>query len=260
MKYQEFEKFKGDLDGKAQLLSKLLGHAELKGAVEAERNTIFQSADHVLAAWQASYLSYVFCAKVMSDENLSTQIKIDAWRQFHQAMQPQKSGDIIQGHLTPAQYDSPPSACNSGVKPGDAVLYYGNSAAVTSIFPHAVLRIRGRDVISLNRDADGALTINMEILGSDGRAIVEIKDNVFTVNPNNFFSMERPDKSSLIVYDRHKEKVVDIEYLNEAAIRVTGVIHYADQTVKIGEGASNIGGWNMSASCSRGYGADVVVE
>jgi hypothetical protein len=55
-KSQESEKLKGELEGTAQMLSRLVGNADLKGAVETERNTLFQSADQVLAAWQANYL------------------------------------------------------------------------------------------------------------------------------------------------------------------------------------------------------------
>jgi hypothetical protein len=90
-KSQESEKLKGELEGKAQMLSRLVGNADLKGAVETERNTIFQSADQVLAAWQSNYLSYVFCASVMSDKSLSVEKRIDAWREFQQAMQPPKA-------------------------------------------------------------------------------------------------------------------------------------------------------------------------
>jgi hypothetical protein len=90
-KSQETEKLRGELEGKAQLLSRLIGNADLKGAVETERNTLFQSADQVLAAWQANYLSYVFCASVMSDKSLSVEKRIDAWRQFQQAMQAPKA-------------------------------------------------------------------------------------------------------------------------------------------------------------------------
>jgi hypothetical protein len=90
-KSQETEKLKGELEGKAQLLSRLVGKGDLKGEVETERNTVFQSADQVLAAWEANYLSYVFCASVMSDPSLSVEQRRDAWKQFQQAMQPPKA-------------------------------------------------------------------------------------------------------------------------------------------------------------------------
>lgn len=73
--------------------------------MKTERNTIFQSADKVSAAWQASYLSYVFCASIMSDKSLSAEKRIEAWRQFQQAMQPPHSSisphdsDIIKNDL-----------------------------------------------------------------------------------------------------------------------------------------------------------------
>jgi len=94
-KSQESEKLKGELEGKAQMLSRLVGNADLKGAVETERKTLFQSADQVLVAWQANYLSYEFCASVMSDKSLSVEKRIDAWHQFQQAMQPAKGAATI---------------------------------------------------------------------------------------------------------------------------------------------------------------------
>ncbi len=173
---------------------------------------------------------------------------------------PPKSGDIIRGHLLPAQYDSPPSPCGYNLKPGNAVLYYGSNAAIALTFPHTVMRIEGRDVVSLNRNPDGQVTINLEILGKDGRAIVVIKDNVFTVNTNNFYSMEWPDKSSLIVTDRQREKVLDITYLNESAIKILGTIHYAGITVEIGPEITNIGGMKVSHSCFSANNADIVLN
>src|SRR4051794_28457088 len=52
LKQQETEKLKGDLEGKAQLLSRLVGTGNLKGAIETERNTIWQStSETTIAAW-----------------------------------------------------------------------------------------------------------------------------------------------------------------------------------------------------------------
>jgi hypothetical protein len=124
LKSQETEKLKGELEGKAQMLSRLIGNADLKGAVETERNTLFQSADQVLAAWQANYLSYVFCASVMSDKSLSVEKRIDAWRQFQQAMQPQKSAvSIIRNAFSSTQ-------SIKLLPPGPDTLYLDNVATL----------------------------------------------------------------------------------------------------------------------------------
>jgi hypothetical protein len=83
---QEEEKVKGELEGKAQFFSRLVAGGNLKGAVEAERRTIYQSADGVQAAWQAAYLSYLFCSTVMSDKSVSSQEKLSAILIFRQGM------------------------------------------------------------------------------------------------------------------------------------------------------------------------------
>jgi hypothetical protein len=83
---QEDEKIKGELEGKAQFLLRLVGGGDLKGAVEAERRTIYQSADKIQAAWQAAYLSYLFCSTVMSDNSISSQEKLSAILVFKQGM------------------------------------------------------------------------------------------------------------------------------------------------------------------------------
>jgi hypothetical protein len=83
---QEQEKIKGELEGKAQFFSRLVAGGNLKGAVEAERRTIYQAADVLQAAWEAAYLSYLFCSTVMSDSSISSQEKLSAILVFRQGM------------------------------------------------------------------------------------------------------------------------------------------------------------------------------
>jgi hypothetical protein len=83
---QEEEKIKGDLEGRAKFLSGFIGGGDLKGAVEAEHRTIYQAADAIQAAWQAAYLSYLFCSTVMSDNSMSSQEKLNAIVVFRQGM------------------------------------------------------------------------------------------------------------------------------------------------------------------------------
>jgi hypothetical protein len=83
---QEDEKIKGELQGKAQFLTRMLANGNFQGAVEAERKTIYQSVTGLQAAWQAAYLTYLFCSTVMSDKTLSSQQKLSAIMVFKQGM------------------------------------------------------------------------------------------------------------------------------------------------------------------------------
>lgn len=75
MESSEAERLKGELAGKAQLLFRSLGTGQFSGALEGEKNTIYQSGDKVLAQWQAAYLGYLFCKAVVSAPNLTPQQK-----------------------------------------------------------------------------------------------------------------------------------------------------------------------------------------
>src|SRR5689334_6543898 len=69
---------KGDLEGKAQFLSKLVGDADLKGKIEAARTDIFSKYPKAGEAHSDAYLEYMFCSFVLSDPKLSSQEKFQA--------------------------------------------------------------------------------------------------------------------------------------------------------------------------------------
>ena len=103
LKQQEIETLKGDLEGKAHLLSRLVGTGNLKGAIESERNTIWQSASETVAAWKVGYLSYLFCASVMSDKSLTSEKRMEALRQFQETMERRPRSDVTRGDIESVQ-------------------------------------------------------------------------------------------------------------------------------------------------------------
>jgi hypothetical protein len=76
------ESVKGELQGQADFLSKLVGNAQLSGAVEAARTSIYQTSDQAFAAQKDAYLSYMFCVIVTSDKAFSTKEKLEALNEF----------------------------------------------------------------------------------------------------------------------------------------------------------------------------------
>jgi hypothetical protein len=82
IKSQDTDKLKGDLQGKAQLLTKYLGGAELSGQIQTERATIYKNTDESEARRQDAYLAYMFCVLIMDDKTLSTADKIKSINEF----------------------------------------------------------------------------------------------------------------------------------------------------------------------------------
>ena len=64
---------KTDLEGKAKLLSNLVGNASLKGQIDTTRVDIFSKYPNAGAAHSDTYLEYMFCSFVLTDPKLSGQ-------------------------------------------------------------------------------------------------------------------------------------------------------------------------------------------
>src|ERR1700730_4918704 len=94
---QTEESIKGQLKGQADILSKLVGKAELEGQVDAARKQIYQSSDRFLAAQKDAYLSYMFCVIIIQDKSLSTTQKLDAINTFKKS--PTSSNNTVQAHV-----------------------------------------------------------------------------------------------------------------------------------------------------------------
>jgi len=71
------------------------------------------------------------------------------------------------------------------------------------------------------------------------------------VNPNNYYSITHLDPSELIVLDRQRTKVLDVKYINEAAVSFTGIIRYDRRRLNIvAEGLLDLGnGMTISYNC-----------
>lgn len=76
------EGLKGQLEGRARMLSGFLGKAELGGKVEATRKELYQSSDSFFAARQDAYMAYMFCVLIIGDKTASLEAKLRALQEF----------------------------------------------------------------------------------------------------------------------------------------------------------------------------------
>lgn len=156
------------------------------------------------------------------------------------------------GILKPAS-DPTPAICKGLVGKNEVLLIYGShgNGAVVQEFPHVVLRsLSMGDVISLDRLQDGSIAVLMDVKDPDGKVIARLDRNGFIVNANKVLSMDRPDKSTLIVTDEYGMKTLNIRYLNSQAIKIEGAFHYPGETKATPfemRGAANI--------CTKAFGS-----
>jgi hypothetical protein len=73
------QRIKGDVEGKAQIFTKLLGDLNLKGKVDASRNEVYQRFNDVDKSTIDRYMIWVSCQIIMLDRNLTTADKTKLW-------------------------------------------------------------------------------------------------------------------------------------------------------------------------------------
>lgn len=71
------EQLKGQIAGRAKLLSGYVGGAELTGNIDLARKDIFSKSSEGLKSRADAYLQFQVCQLVMTDKQLSTKEKID---------------------------------------------------------------------------------------------------------------------------------------------------------------------------------------
>lgn len=133
----------------------------------------------------------------------------------------------LHGYLIPAKDPSPKTPCKK--RPPNAVtIFVGGNAVWITDSPVVIVRVDDVDLLTLNNASNG-LSISAKVFSDDSKIVADIENNEFSVNPNNYFKVKRPDKSSLIVYDQQARDVLNIRFLNPANIRVSGIFNAPNQ-------------------------------
>ena len=83
------ETLKGTIQGKANMLTRFFGQAELGGQLETARTDIFSRYPRAEQARGIAYLQYVMCSLLSADQDLSTHDKINELMRIKEILQPQ---------------------------------------------------------------------------------------------------------------------------------------------------------------------------
>lgn len=140
------------------------------------------------------------------------------------------------GSLIPASDPRPDSFCNSAIPKDSLVVYIGESAiwlpdeSAFSFFTPGTLPVittSGEVLLGIVRDSKGGISLTAHIRDRDLKVLAEIEDNKFLVNEHDVLSMKRTDRSTLVVRDDYGSTVLNVRYLNPAAVRITGKLYFA---------------------------------
>jgi hypothetical protein len=134
---------------------------------------------------------------------------------------------LNEGVLEPGN-DYPDHKCGALNKKWTALLI-GPGLFYLDKFPQSILKIANQDILTLDRVGDNLVIQTLNLFDEQGYALVSINK---AIAPNNFWVAPdvrkyRPDKHTLVVFDKRATEVLRIVYLNPHAISVNGIFRYA---------------------------------
>jgi hypothetical protein len=138
-----------------------------------------------------------------------------------------KELQALHGTLFAGSEPTPVNPCSQFVGKDQFVLDFTSDLVAPKSFPFPVLAVKHEPVLVLDRSTSGVISLSLTIRGPDGRLIVELTKNEFTVNPNNIFSMKRDSRSRLVVRDQYGGVVLDADYLNPQFLRLSAGKFYS---------------------------------
>jgi hypothetical protein len=87
------EQLKGDAEGKAQALTRILGGVEVKGSVDASRTELYEQHRNLDQHQIDMYFAWVSCQTIGADRNLTTADKVEMLRKVRSAFGSSATGD-----------------------------------------------------------------------------------------------------------------------------------------------------------------------
>jgi len=165
----------------------------------------------------------------------------------------------LRGWLYPANDPLPlTNACSKIITENGLLVFFNHEwVGGGDRFPHTVLRVKAKDIITLDRRSDGSIGISLDVFGKDGKIIAKIEKGRFAINQNNILEMVRSDKNSLRIIDQTGAQVLSIRYFNPQAIWVDAVLHYPGYPYKIEMRGSGLEATNCAYNSGR---ADISIE
>src|SRR5207245_6806542 len=100
--------------------------------------------------------------------------------------------------------------------------------------------------------------INFRVFDDQGNLVARLERNVLTaIAPA--AHVQRPASSHLMVFDDRNSDVLDVQFLNPQAIKVTGILRYPGvEPIVVAEKYLGRGGAILPPACSSETGPDLV--
>jgi len=141
------------------------------------------------------------------------------------SIQIDKELEALGGWLYPSDEVITPS-CDLPIGSEDVILMVGDSAYIEDGFPHVVIAVGCEPILTLDRDAHGAVGISLTVRDKEGKVVVDINSGRFDVNRNNYFKIDRKgSRSTLYVFDQYNQEVLYLHLANKKVLQMRAALY-----------------------------------
>jgi len=151
------------------------------------------------------------------------------------------------GHLVPSNLPRPQTTCHVG--DDEFAIFAGSIVAFNSERPTVLLSIGGADIIKADMDENGRIHLStLKLYDDQNEIIARITSDGLWVHP--LMRRERPDYSTLVIYDRRDAEVLKIKFINSNTIAISGIFRYPNRPpVILSDRESQIGPLRLGSGC-----------
>jgi hypothetical protein len=138
------------------------------------------------------------------------------------------SDNEVHGWLEPAGDPTPPNGCDRippnilPVSDAIKILIGDNAVAKTGFGKTVALQIGKCEAVSIERTTDGVF-VNAEVFDKDGEEPIRItKNEIFSLNGENYSSRRSRDSSTITVKDNNGEIIFYARFINPTTVKIRG--------------------------------------
>jgi len=141
-----------------------------------------------------------------------------------------------------------PASC-SQIPPGAVMIFMGSNLALATKMPATVVKMGDSDLLVVDIYRGHRLRIDtLRLLNENNEEIARIDGDEFWTAPS--VRHEKPDASTLVIYDQNNAEVLRISYLNVQAIVIRGKFRAEDHPpLFIGEDKAELGDRTFEDAC-----------
>jgi hypothetical protein len=102
-----------------------------------------------------------------------------------------------------------------------AYIFLGKFVNIVGHLPFLAVVEGDEDILRIDKE-EGGISVSGRFFNEKGKVICEIERNQFHLNPESYFRKKETGPHRLTIIDDKLRTLLDVEYINDRAIRITG--------------------------------------